>query len=75
MRDIRKISVGPDYKNALHYTVGQDIISGTHKIHNIKADENLCYVIFVENPDQEVFAWKSISNTVPVIVEYNIDFG
>lgn len=74
MRDIRKISVGPDYKNALHYTVGQDIISGTHKINNIKPENDGSYTIFVENDQSEVFAWKNVSHTVPVVVEFNINF-
>ena len=37
--DIRKISVGPDYKSgAMHYIVGQEILGGSHKIHLIKYD-------------------------------------
>lgn len=74
MRDIRKISVGPDYKNAMHYSSGQDIISGTHKITSIKPEDDGSYTIWVENENNEAFAWKTISSTVPVVVEYNIDF-
>ena len=34
--DIRKISVGPDYKSgAMHYIVGQEILNGTHSIYKI----------------------------------------
>ena len=37
--DIRKISVGPDYKSgAMHYLVGQDILNNSYKIHLIKYD-------------------------------------
>ena len=40
--DIRKISIGPDYKSgAMHYLVGQDVLNGTHKIHLIKYDSQL----------------------------------
>jgi len=74
MRDIRKISIGPDYKNAIHYTVGQDIISGTHKINNIKSEVDGSYTVFVENDAKELFAWKNISSSVPTVVEFNIDF-
>ena len=37
--DIRKISVGSDYKSgAMHYIVGQDVLGGTHKIHLIQEE-------------------------------------
>lgn len=74
MRDIRKISIGPDYKSAFHYSVGQDIINGSHKIKNIKSEQDGSYTIFVENDENEMFAWKNVSSTVPVVIEYNIDF-
>lgn len=74
MRDIRKISIGPDYKNAMHYSSGQDIISGTHKITAIKEELDGSYTIWVENESLEAVAWKRISSTVPVVVEYNIEF-
>ena len=33
--NIRKISIGPDYKSgAMHYLVGQDILGGSHKEFN-----------------------------------------
>jgi len=37
--DIRKISIGPDYKSgAMHYIVNQEILNGTHRIHLIRYD-------------------------------------
>ena len=37
--EIRKISVGPDYKSgAMHYIIGQDVIGGKYSIHHIKHD-------------------------------------
>lgn len=74
MNDIRKISIGPDYKSAFHYTVSQDVINGTHKIHHIKSESDGSYTIYVENDENEIFAWKKVSSTVPVTLEYNIDF-
>ena len=39
--DIRKISIGSDYKeNAMHYIVGQDVLGGNYKIHLIQSKEN-----------------------------------
>jgi hypothetical protein len=37
--DIRKISIGPDYKGgAMHYLVGQKVLGDTSEIHLIKID-------------------------------------
>ena len=37
--DIRKVSVGPDYKSgAMHYVVGQKILNESNEIHLIKMD-------------------------------------
>ena len=38
--EIRKISVGPDYKGgAMHYIVGQKVLGDTQDIHLIKYDD------------------------------------
>ena len=55
--DIRKISVGPDYKSgAMHYIVGQEILNGKYFIHLIQQDSGT----------QAIKIWiqrkKSISN-------------
>ena len=40
--DIRKISIGPDYKSgAMHYIVGQEVLNGSYKIHLIKNYSNV----------------------------------
>ena len=42
--DIRKISVGPDYKSgAMHYLVGQDVLGGNYTIHLIQYDSKTSY--------------------------------
>ena len=39
--EIRKISVGPDYKGgAMHYIVGQRVLNETQEIHLIKYDDH-----------------------------------
>jgi hypothetical protein len=73
--DIRKISIGPDYKNgAMHYIVGQRILSETYEIHLIKYDSsnNLC--IYIINKKSEVVLWKQFSSTMPISIEFNIDY-
>jgi hypothetical protein len=38
--EIRKISVGPDYKGgAMHYIVGQKVLGDTYEIHLIKLED------------------------------------
>lgn len=71
MNEIRKISVGVDYKNSMHYVVGQQVLSD-YNIHAIMSTEN-GYVIWIEKGD-EILCWKEININVPVIIEYNINF-
>lgn len=74
--DIRKISVGPDYKGgAMHYLVGQDILDNTHKIHLIKFDPSMGSIkIYIINEKSEVMLWKEFNHTIPVAIEYNIHY-
>ena len=72
--DIRKISVGPDYKSgAMHYIVGQKVLNDSHTIHLIKYDsEKQSFKIYIQ--DKEVIVlWKEFTSTVPVSIEYNIN--
>jgi hypothetical protein len=73
--DIRKISIGPDYKSsAMHYLVGQEILGGTHSIHLIKQDEQKNSIkIWIQKGD-EIFLWKEFNSSMPIAVEYNISF-
>jgi hypothetical protein len=74
--DIRKIAVGPDYKGgAMHYVVGQKILNDTHEIHLIKYDtEKNSFKIYIINDKNEVVLWKEFTSTVPVSIEYNINY-
>lgn len=72
---IRKISIGPDYKSgAMHYITGQKVLGDSHVIHLIKYDDrNSSFQIWIE-ADNEVVLWKEFTSSIPVSVEYNIDF-
>jgi len=72
---IRKISIGTDYKSsAMHYLVGQEILGGSYVIFLIEYDlDKDCYIIYIKRND-EVVPWKSFNKNVPVCVEYNINF-
>jgi len=74
--DIRKISVGPDYKgSAMHYLVGQKVLNDSNEIHLIKfAPETGSIKIYIINAKSEVMLWKEFTHTIPVSIEYNIDY-
>ena len=73
--EIRKISVGPDYKGgAMHYLQGQDVLNGEYTIHLIQFDnDRQSYRIWIER-DDEILLWKEFNHTIPVSIEYNINF-
>ena len=71
--DIRKISSGADYKSgAMHYIVGQEVLGGSHTIHLIQGAES-SYKIWIQKKD-EVYLWKEFLSTLPISVEFNINF-
>ena len=69
---IRKISIGNDLLNAMHYVVGQAVLDKSYTIDTIRY-ENMDIVIYIKKND-EIVKWKSLNNTVPVTIEYKIDF-
>ena len=73
--DIRKLSIGSDYKSgAMHYIVGQEVFGGSHKIHLIQQDSNFdSYKIWIEK-NNEIVLWKEFIKTLPISIEYNINF-
>jgi hypothetical protein len=73
--DIRKISIGQDYKSSsMHYIVGQEVLGGKYFIHLIQYVEHSdSYKIWIQQED-EVLLWKEFNSNMPVSVEYNINF-
>lgn len=74
--DIRKIAIGPDYKSgAMHYIVGQKVLGDTNEIHLIKFDADKgSILIYIINQKEEVVLWKEFNSTVPISIEYNINY-
>ncbi len=71
--DIRKISIGSDYKSgAMHYIVGQEVLGGNYTIHLIQ-QENQSFKICIIKED-EVLLWKEFQPTMPVSLESHINF-
>lgn len=73
--EIRKISIGPDYKGgAMHYIVGQKVLGDTNEIHLIKLDSiKQSIKIYIINEKGEVVLWKEFTSTIPISIEYNIN--
>jgi hypothetical protein len=76
MNDIRKISIGQDYKsNAMHYIVNQEVLNGHYTIYLIKKIQSTDSIkIYIENKENEIFLWKEFNNNMPVSIEYNLFF-
>jgi len=73
--DIRKISIGPDYKSgAMHYIVGQKVLGDSNEIHLIKINNKKDVLIYIINQKEEVVLWKEFNPNVPISIEYNINF-
>lgn len=72
MNIIRKISVGPDYMKCMHYVVGQEVLGKNYVIESIIRSET-SISIWIKKED-EIVMWKEFSNTMPVSIEFKIDF-
>jgi hypothetical protein len=54
---------------------GAKVLNDTNEIHLIKYDERKQSIkIYIINPKQEVVLWKEFSSTIPVSIEYNINY-
>lgn len=72
--DIRKISVGSDYKSAMHYVVGQRVLGGSYAIHLIKFYEDFQeFKIWIIDDEGVILCWKYFNHNVPISVELNIN--
>ena len=58
----------------MHYIVGQPVLGGEYKIHSIQAkEESQSYKLWVIK-NEELFVWKEFLYTLPITLEYNINF-
>ncbi len=72
---IRKISIGPDYKSsAMHYIVGQHVLGGKYFIHLIRYIERSDSIKIWIQSEGEILLWKEFNSNMPVSIEYNINF-
>jgi len=62
--NIRKISIGADYKNdAMHYSLGQQVYGG----HEISC-------ILLDNTDSSYNMWKKFNSNMAISVEYDLEY-
>ena len=72
MNIIRTISIGTDYTKGMHYVVGQEVLNRSYVIESIlKTDHSVC--IWIKR-DDEIVMWKEFLNTLPISLEFKIDF-
>ena len=72
MNIVRKISVGPDYMKCMHYVVGQEVLGRSYTIDSIIQDNS--FISIYIRKDDEIVKWKEFSSTMPVSIEFKIDF-
>ena len=73
--DIRKISIGPNYKSdAMQYIVGQLVLGGKYFIHLIQYIERSDSIKIWIQTEGEILLWKEFNSNMPVSIEYNINF-
>lgn len=72
MNIVRKISVGPDYMKCMHYVVGQEVLGRSYTIDSIIQDDSSIGIYI--RKDDEIVKWKEFSSTMPVSIEFKIDF-
>ena len=60
--------------SAMHYLVGQDVLGGSYGIHLIQHDPlSESYKVWIIK-NGEIVLWKEFKTTLPISLEYNINF-
>ena len=71
MKQIRKISIGSNYKEgAIHYSIGQQVYGG-HQISEIIKQETGYDIIIRKDSVDKI--WKTFNNYMAIALEYRLD--
>jgi len=70
---IRKISIGVDYKQSMNFVLGQEVLDKSYVIEHIAFSDNSNIDIFIKK-NGEIIKWKTFNNSLPIAIEYKIDF-
>ena len=74
INNIRKISIGSDYKNdAMHYSVGQQVYGGHEISHILFEDSDNSYNIHIIK-NNEVLSWTKFNSNMAISVEYDLEY-
>ncbi len=72
--NIRKISIGSDYKNdAMHYAVGQQVYGGHEIAYILLEEKDNSYNIYIKKSN-EVLPWKKFNSNMAISVEYDLEY-
>lgn len=78
MQQIRKLTIGTDYKNnAMHYVVGHQVLGKRYTVVNILQKvlgSQISYEVYIQRENNEIVLWKDFNSNMPISIEYNIDF-
>ena len=58
----------------MHYIINQEVLGGKYVIHLIQYDNNKNTIKIWIQKNDEVVLWKEFSPSMPIAVEYNINF-
>jgi len=70
---IRKISIGADYKLAMHYIVGQTVLKDYIIDSIIFNEKKQVYQLYVKR-DGEIRAWKQFNSAMPCSIEFDLNY-
>ena len=73
MNIIRKISVGDNLRDSLHYQVGGGVMNRTKTISDIIPRETFFDIYVCEDDENVKMLWKSFSKSVVCHVEYQTE--
>ena len=72
--NIRKISIGSDYKNdAMHYAIGQQVYGGHEIYHILFEASDKSYNIYIKKKN-DILPWKKFNSRMAISVEYDLEY-
>ena len=72
--NIRKISIGADYKSdAMHYSNGQQVYGGHEISHILYEESDKSYNIFIKK-NNEILPWKKFNSNMAISIEYDLEY-
>ena len=72
--NIRKISIGSDYKNdAMHYSIGQEVYGGHTIAYILHEEQDNSYNIHIKKSN-EVIPWKKFNSNMAISIEYDLEY-